>query len=120
MKTTITVAATFAAAHLLPSHEGRCSRLHGHTYGLEVTLEGTPQQDGPTAGMIMDFADLRRQVDDIIIGRLDHQFLNDLFDFVPTAEALAAWIFGRLRDVGLPVVRVRLAEGVNAYVEVTA
>jgi 6-pyruvoyltetrahydropterin/6-carboxytetrahydropterin synthase len=120
MKTTITVASTFAAAHLLPEHEGKCSRLHGHTYGLEVTVEGTPQMTGPAAGMIMDFADLRTRVNELIIGVLDHQLLNEEFVFVPTAEAVAAWAFETLREAGLPVVRVRLAEGPNSYVEVTA
>ena len=51
---------------------------------------------------------------------LDHQLLNDLFDQVPTTEAVAAWVFERLQDDGLPVVRVRLAEGPSSYVEVTA
>ena len=89
MKTTITVVATFAAAHRLPDHEGKCSRLHGHTYGLEVTVEGTPQPSGPAAGMVMDFADLRARVNEVVIERLDHQLLNDMFVFVPTAEAVA-------------------------------
>jgi len=120
MKTTITVAATFAAAHLLPDHEGKCSRLHGHTYGLEVTVEGTPQTSGPAAGMVMDFADLRARVTEAIIEPLDHQLLNDLFVFAPTAEAMAEWAFERLREAGLSVVKVRLAEGPNSYVEVTA
>ena len=120
MKTTITVSATFAAAHRLPEHEGKCCQLHGHTYGLEVTMQGTPQPSGPAAGMVMDFADLRQRVDKLIVEPLDHQLLNDLFDFVPTVEATAAWIFGRLRDAALPVVRVRLSEGPNAYVEVSA
>jgi len=119
VKTTITVAATFAAAHRLPDHEGKCCRLHGHTYGLEVTVQGVPQESGPAAGMVMDFADLRQRVNEIIIERLDHQLLNDLFDFVPTVEAVAAWTFTRLEEAGLPVVRVRLAEGANTYVEVT-
>ena len=120
MKTTITIATTFAAAHRLPEHEGKCSRLHGHTYGLEVAVEGTPQASGPAHGMVMDFADLRERVNTSIVELLDHQLLNEVFDFVPTVEALAAWIFAQLRDAGLPVVRVRLAEGPNTYVEVTA
>jgi 6-pyruvoyltetrahydropterin/6-carboxytetrahydropterin synthase len=120
MKTTITVSATFAAAHRLPEHEGKCSRLHGHTYGLEVTVEGTPQTAGPAAGMVMDFADLRAKVNELVVERLDHQLLNDVFDVVPTAEAVAGWAFERLMEAGLPVVRVRLAEGPNSYVEVTA
>lgn len=118
MKTTITTSATFAAAHRLPDHEGKCFRLHGHTYGLEVTVAGTPQTCGPAAGMVMDFAELRAQVNELVVDRLDHQLLNDVFDFVPTAEAVAGWAFERLQEAGLPVVRVRLAEGPNSYVEV--
>lgn len=120
MKTTITVSATFAAAHRLPDHEGKCFRLHGHTYGLEVTVAGTPQTSGPAAGMVMDFADLRSRVKELVVERLDHQLLNDVFEFVPTAEAVAGWAFKQLSEAGLPVVRVRLAEGPNSYVEVTA
>jgi 6-pyruvoyltetrahydropterin/6-carboxytetrahydropterin synthase len=114
------VATSFAAAHRLPDHEGKCSRLHGHTYGFEVTLEGTPQESGPAAGMVMDFAELRAQVGEVIVSKLDHQLLNEVFDFVPTAEAVASWAFARLREAGLPVVRVRLSEGPSSYVEVTA
>jgi 6-pyruvoyltetrahydropterin/6-carboxytetrahydropterin synthase len=91
MKIAITVATSFAAAHRLPHHKGKCVRLHGHTYGLEVTVEGTPQRVGPAAGMVMDFADLRQRVNELIVERLDHQMLNELFDFVPTVEAVAAW-----------------------------
>ena len=120
MRTTITVALTFAAAHQLPDHKGKCSRLHGHTYGLEVTVEGTPQSSGPASGMVMDFADLRERVGRLIVDRLDHQLLNDLFEQVPTTESVAAWAFDQLLAEGLPVVRVRLAEGPNSYVEVTA
>jgi 6-pyruvoyltetrahydropterin/6-carboxytetrahydropterin synthase len=120
MKTAITVSTSFAAAHRLPDHEGKCFRLHGHTYGLEVTVEGTPQQTGPAAGMVMDFADLRQRVNEVIVEKLDHQFLNDLFDFVPTVEAVAAWAFQRLVDEGVPVAKVRLVEGPNAWAEVTA
>jgi len=120
MRTTVTVSTNFAAAHRLPDHEGKCQRLHGHTYGLEVTVEGTPQESGPAAGMVMDFAELRERVAEVIVKPLDHQMLNDLFDFVPTTEAVAAWAFSRLSDSGLPVTRVRLAEGPNSFVEVTA
>jgi 6-pyruvoyltetrahydropterin/6-carboxytetrahydropterin synthase len=120
VKTTITVSTTFAAAHRLPDHEGKCCRLHGHTYGLEVTVQGTPQESGPAAGMVMDFAELRARVGDVIVEPLDHRMLNDVFAFVPTVEAVAAWAFSQLQEAGLPVVRVRLSEGPNSYVEVTA
>jgi 6-pyruvoyltetrahydropterin/6-carboxytetrahydropterin synthase len=120
MQIAVTVASTFAAAHRLPDHEGRCFRLHGHTYGLEVTVAGTPQQSGPAKGMVMDFADLRRRVDELIVDKVDHQLLNDVFAFVPTVEALGAWMFERLLEAGIPVTKVRLSEGPNSWVEVTA
>lgn len=120
MKTTITISTTFAAAHRLPDHEGKCQRLHGHTYGVEVTVEGTPQQSGPSVGMVMDFSELRQRVGELIVQPLDHQLLNEVFEFVPTTEALAAWAFERLRDSGLPVIRVRMSEGPDSFVEVTA
>ena len=119
MKTTVTVSLTFAAAHRLPEHKGKCSRLHGHTYGLEVSIEGAPQQSGPAAGMVMDFGELRERVSRLVVDRLDHQLLNDLFEEAPTTESVAAWVFELLREEGLPVVRVKLAEGPNSYVEVT-
>ena len=50
VKTTITVSATFAAAHRLPDHEGKCFRLHGHTYGLEVTVDRDPADLRPGRG----------------------------------------------------------------------
>lgn len=119
MKTTVTVSMNFAAAHRLPDHAGKCARLHGHTYGLEVTVEGAPQRSGPASGMVMDFADLRERVGRLIVDKLDHQLLNEVFEEVPTTERVAAWAFEVLRTDGLPVVRVRLAEGPNSYVEVT-
>jgi len=119
MKTTIAVSTHFSAAHRLPDHEGKCCRLHGHTYGLEVAVSGDPQTSGPASGMVMDFADLRARVHSVIVERVDHQMLNDLFEFVPTVEAIAAWAFNELRRADVPVVRVRLAEGPDTYVEVT-
>lgn len=109
----------FAAAHYLPQHQGKCSRLHGHTYSLEVTVEGEPQQSGPATGMVMDFAELRDQVDKLVVRHLDHQVLNDVLDFLPTTEKVAAWALRRLQQAGLPVTRIRLAEGPDSYVEVT-
>jgi 6-pyruvoyltetrahydropterin/6-carboxytetrahydropterin synthase len=120
MRTTITCVMTFAAAHFLPDHQGKCKNLHGHTYTLEVSVSGVPGRNGPSAGMVMDFADLREKVANIVIAPLDHTVLNEAVDFVPTVEAIAGWIFGRLEAAGLPVVRVRLYEGANSYAEVTA
>ena len=86
---------TFEAAHVLPYHPGKCSRLHGHSYRLEVTLEGPLCADGPAAGMIVDFDTISRVVKSGVIGELDHRSLNELIPN-PTAENIVIWIWQRL------------------------
>ena len=120
MRTTITKILTFDAAHSLPEHLGKCRNVHGHTYTVEVTIEGTIDSGGPTDGMVMDFADLSSRVAELVVDPLDHRYLNDLFDFAPTAEAVAEWTLVTLQRAGLPVVRVRLWETPTSYAEVSA
>jgi 6-pyruvoyltetrahydropterin/6-carboxytetrahydropterin synthase len=86
---------TFEAAHVLPNHPGKCSRLHGHSYRLDVALEGPLHESGPAAGMVEDFEVVSRIVEAAVIAELDHQSLNDLMDN-PTAERIAGWIWRRL------------------------
>lgn len=86
---------TFEAAHALPHHPGKCARLHGHSYRLEVALDGPLQSDGPAAGMIEDFDVISRTVKAAVIDRLDHGSLNDLLEN-PTAENIVVWIWHRL------------------------
>ncbi len=119
MRTTITKILTFDAAHSLPEHLGKCRNVHGHTYTLEVTIEGETDSGGPTDGMVMDFADLSSRAAELVVEPLDHHYLNDLFDFAPTAEAVAKWALVTLRQAGLPVVRVRLWETPTSYAEVS-
>lgn len=110
MKTSIAKSFTFEAAHSLPSHTGKCKNLHGHFYRLEVTVEGLVQAEGAEAGMVMDFARLSEVVEREIVGQWDHQHLNEVVSFVPTAELLAQEAFRRLADAGIPVSRIELWE----------
>jgi 6-pyruvoyltetrahydropterin/6-carboxytetrahydropterin synthase len=82
---------SFEAAHVLPYHQGKCSRLHGHSYRLEVTVAGPLREDGPDRGMVMDFDDLSSIIKAEVLQRLDHRNLNDIVDN-PTCERLIAWI----------------------------
>lgn len=59
----------FEMAHLLPGHEAGCGRLHGHTYKIEVTVEG-PQHE--PWGMVMDFGDLKKAIKENVP---DHKFI---------------------------------------------
>jgi 6-pyruvoyltetrahydropterin/6-carboxytetrahydropterin synthase len=120
-KISITKQYTFEAAHQLLNHTGKCGNLHGHSYLLEVTISGPirPADGSSDEGMIMDFADMGAVVTSEVIEKFDHTFLNDVVDYVTTAENLAADIFDILIAVGLPLSRVRLWETKKAYVEVT-
>ena len=86
----------FSAAHSLRDYEGPCARNHGHNYKVEAVVRGNKLDN---ARMLIDFYDLDRLVSPVI-ERLDHRNLNEVppFDEInPTAEAVAAWIFGELK-----------------------
>ncbi len=89
---------TFEAAHVLPYHQGKCARLHGHSYRLEVGLRGALHTQGPGRGMIEDFESIKSVVKREIIDLLDHQSLNELIEN-PTCERIVLWIWERLQPV---------------------
>ncbi len=80
---------------MLPYHSGKCARLHGHSYRLDVTVGGSLRSDGPARGMVEDFDDLSALVRTEVIDELDHRSLNDVLDN-PTAERIVGWIWARL------------------------
>ncbi|GAC1449980.1 MAG: 6-carboxytetrahydropterin synthase QueD [Vulcanimicrobiaceae bacterium] len=87
----------FEAAHVLPFHPGKCARLHGHSYRLEVAIAGALQTSGAATGMVADFDDIGAAVRPRVIERLDHASLNDLIEN-PTAERIALWIWSELAE----------------------
>ncbi len=94
----------FAASHRLPRYEGPCFRLHGHNYRAMVSLEGDVD---PRTGMVADFGEVKRAVDDHVLARVDHRDLNDVLEN-PTAENIVRWIWEALapRLPGLAEVRL--------------
>jgi len=114
VRTRVTRSFRFEAAHQLPWHTGKCRDLHGHSYALEVTVEGQLNE----SGIVIDFADLSALVRREVIDRLDHTYLNDLIEN-PTAELIAHDIWKRLEAVDLPLRRIRLWETADCYAEVS-
>lgn len=98
----------FAASHQLrglpASH--KCSRLHGHNYLVRITLAA--EQLDPV-GFVVDYGALA-SFKALLDNRLDHRHLNDVLQANPTAEVLAAWLFGQAADLGFPVVEVAVSE----------
>jgi len=102
---------TFEASHILPKHEGKCSRLHGHSWGLTVAVSGDVD---PETGFVMDYAKLKALVNKHIIDNIDHSHLgygvmsdmdtrdfNSYFgtNFYPSSENLCRAIFKLLNPL---------------------
>lgn len=92
---TLTIQTDFSASHIIPGHRGKCARLHGHNWKVEVEVQA---QQLDHLGMGLDFHDIKSATNSLIEG-LDHYHLNDLEAFAtvpPTAENIAAWLFSCL------------------------
>lgn len=100
----------FHAAHFLPWHPGKCAKLHGHTYRVQVEVEGT--LDG--RGIIVDFDDLATIVWKKILEPLDHSLLNDHLDN-PTAERIALYVLRCAEASALGVSEVRVWETSKSF-----
>lgn len=112
----ITQAFTFEAAHRLPRvpETHRCHRLHGHSYRIEVTLDGPVN---PETGFVIDFFEVEAAFDPLL-KRLDHYCLNDIEGLEnPTAENISVWIWQRTKPV-LPLLsRIRVFETPDCWAE---
>ena len=64
----------FEMAHALWNYDGACSNIHGHSYRLLVTVLGEPIDDPshPKNGMVMDFGELKKIVNEEIVKPFDH------------------------------------------------
>ena len=93
---TISVQAHYDAAHLLRDYQGKCARLHGHRYVVEVGLQAP---EVGKSGMFCDFGDLKAHLRELA-ERFDHQNLNDVPPFTEiesTAENQARYFFEEIK-----------------------
>ena len=97
---------TFAAAHRLPRHPGKCVNMHGHNYKIQIALRGEPE---PFQGLVMDFGDIDKVVNERVLVKCDHKTLNDFLEN-PTAENIATWLWVQLAGHLPGLFEVRLWE----------
>ena len=85
----------FEAAHQLQGHDGKCARLHGHSFKLKVFVVGTQlHKSGPQRAMLMDYGHISNIVRPVVDQLLDHQFLNETLECSsPTSEFIALYLF---------------------------
>ncbi len=74
MKIRVTKEFRFEMGHALHGYDGLCKNIHGHSYRLFVTVIGSPITDkaNKKQGMVIDFGDLKRVVNDEIVDKFDH------------------------------------------------
>ena len=97
-------------AHFLPGHP-KCGTLHGHTYKVEVTVEGKPKD-----GMIIDFSDLKTSVRDVL-AHYDHRSWNDFLEY-PSVENICELLSEKLKGRLAFPFTLRVWEGHGKWAEI--
>ena len=91
----------FEAAHRVVDYPGKCNRMHGHNWTIDVMVVGTKLNE---LGFLVDFKDLKAAIDELVFSKLDHYYLNELDAFKtmnPTAENMARFIYQELQKSDL-------------------
>ena len=121
---TVTRELHFCYGHRLLKYQGKCRYLHGHNAKLEIEVSAAALD---RLGMVRDFGEIKRKVQDWIDEHLDHKMILSTRDPVlpilkqlrepvfvmrdnPTAEAIAKLIYDVVKRMGFPVTCVRLWE----------
>jgi 6-pyruvoyltetrahydropterin/6-carboxytetrahydropterin synthase len=147
-KTEITRRLEFDAGHRIPHHGGHCRHIHGHRYVIEVTVLGDVlnHQGHGDDGMVLDFGDIKKITNELIVEQWDHAFLvakedevlvnflatipghkTIVLDCIPTVENLAQTAFKILDPVfkerfngRLNLSRLRIYETPNCWADIHA
>ncbi|HUE77281.1 MAG TPA: 6-carboxytetrahydropterin synthase [Longimicrobiales bacterium] len=92
----VSVQAHYDSAHFLRRYKGKCEKLHGHRYLIEVALATDSLNEG---GLAFDFVDVKKHLRELA-DWLDHENINELppFDEIePSAENQARFFYDELK-----------------------
>jgi 6-pyruvoyltetrahydropterin/6-carboxytetrahydropterin synthase len=107
MSWTLKVRDKFSAAHFLEGYKGKCEKIHGHTFQVEVEIRVSELD---ATGIGIDFTGIKKKLASILP---DHTLLNEAFPFNPSAENLARHLYGELKK-HYPVQAVTVWESEDA------
>lgn len=109
----------FSSAHQLRGYKGRCEKLHGHNWKIQVYVLAEKLNEIDIA---IDFHEIKRLTEEVLTP-LDHGYLNEIFPFTeknPSSENIAKWIYDSLKkklnndNVSLSAVTVWESEHASA------
>ncbi|MBI2451712.1 6-carboxytetrahydropterin synthase [Candidatus Pacearchaeota archaeon] len=101
----------FDAAHALTESFGeKETQLHGHRYRIDITIESLVKN-----GMAANLNELKKVVQTEVIDVLDHSNLNNHLN-IPSAENIALWTWGKLKDKLQGLVEIKVYETPNHWV----
>lgn len=128
----------FETAHALHGYNGACRHVHGHSYQLHVTVTAEePEGYFPAPGILIDFKDLKRTVNEKAVDRLDHALVVStaylranpdisaeenllVIDAEPSAENLLLFIRNSIRPYlpkSVTLSSLRLYETADSFAE---
>ena len=86
-----------SSSHILHGLEDGhpCGRLHGHNYIFIIELKSNTLND---VGFVKDYGELiefKKYIDE----KLDHKHLNNVFDFNPSAENMAKFLYDKFKPI---------------------
>lgn len=128
-------------SHALLNYDGLCRNIHGHSYKLQITVKGEPENNpgSPKDGMVIDFSILKKMIQEKVIGQLDHSLMinenaptdkldalgqmyerHQVVPFQPTSENLVVYIAEKVKPLlpeHIELFSVRLYETSNSFAE---
>jgi 6-pyruvoyltetrahydropterin/6-carboxytetrahydropterin synthase len=137
----VTKSFTFEMAHALWNYDGPCRNIHGHSYQLFVTVKGVASTDlaSTKLGMVVDFTDLKRIVNENVVDVFDHSVVistrasqpdikrvEQMFekfyvvDYQPTCENLVTDMASRIKKalpVNIALFSLKLLETATSWAE---
>jgi len=82
------------AAHYIKDYKGKCQRMHGHRWEIEIVLEGSDLNE---MNMLVDFSVVKDSLKHVL-ENLDHYVLNEqLGEPNVTAEFLSKWLYDQMQ-----------------------
>lgn len=125
MTVTVCKVIDFPAAHSNAHHGGACSRVHGHTWTLEIHCRRAENggrvnfnPESTAFGMVIDFTEIKLAYQQYVEPYVEHCFLNETIDLPEyTTELIVQWIWDQLKD-HLPLHKLRLWEGKTSFAEI--